>query len=299
MRFEYEARTACICGETLEGASQIITNTLVQGTVRFVRCERCGSWCQSPQITQSSLALWFDSPDYQGRGSTPGRIYYDYLADEESRLHEAEGRYERDLKRDLVPGARVLELGCATGSLLSVLRRHGHDVVGVDLSARFVEAARKLYGLHVISGDLLDVTLPHERFDAIILFGTMGNLQRLHTYLLRFRELLAPAGILLFNFADAGSFTARHVYRSRFWMFTPSVNSFMSGDGCRIAMERAGFTIQTMRTDHQQPSLQKLLNHSGLRWGVPILKRLGMAGVILPVPLPIPSIRLVKATCAG
>jgi SAM-dependent methyltransferase len=40
------------------------------------------------------------------------------------------------------PGARVADLGCGTGTLSVLLAGAGHDVHGVDLAPRMVEAAR-------------------------------------------------------------------------------------------------------------------------------------------------------------
>lgn len=159
-RFKYEERRDCVCGSPLPVRGQSIQKCLAWGEVRFILCPRCGSWCQSPQLSPESLARWFDSADYQGSLSRPGSTYVHYLSDEAARLVEAEGRYVRDLKRELPAGARVLELGCATGSLLSVLRRHGFETTGLDLSARFAAAAKHLHGQEVLVGGLEQAAWP-------------------------------------------------------------------------------------------------------------------------------------------
>ena len=45
------------------------------------------------------------------------------------------------LKTQIAPGASVLDLGCGTGSLAVLLAEEGHEVTGVDLSARMLEQA--------------------------------------------------------------------------------------------------------------------------------------------------------------
>ena len=45
------------------------------------------------------------------------------------------------LKTEIPPGASVLDLGCGTGSLSVLLAKQGHEVTGVDLSARMLEQA--------------------------------------------------------------------------------------------------------------------------------------------------------------
>ena len=71
----------------------------------------------------------------------------------------------------------MLEIGCATGSLLSVLRAAGHQVQGVDLSSRFVEFARGTHGLDVQLGDVLELDLPVGHFDLVVIGSGPGALQ--------------------------------------------------------------------------------------------------------------------------
>lgn len=223
-----------------------------------------------------------------------------YLGDEDSRIGEARKRYIRDLQTELSQGTRVLEVGCATGSLLSVLRDKGCVVTGVDFSQKFVETAKTLYGLDIMCGDALNVALPKKHFDAIILFGTIGNLQDIPRYLDRFHALLRDGGTLVFNFVDANSPVVRYIYRSNSWMFTPSINCFMSSKSCRTVLDRAGFRIISMRQDVQCPSLQKLFNHARMSAIIPLLERLNLGKAALPFSLPVPSVKLVKAvSCSG
>ena len=42
-----------------------------------------------------------------------------------------------------VTGQRILDLGCGEGRIARLLAGHGNDVVGVDLSGRLLEIARR------------------------------------------------------------------------------------------------------------------------------------------------------------
>ncbi|MEN6374691.1 MAG: class I SAM-dependent methyltransferase [Smithella sp.] len=297
-KFEYEERSICICGQTLKCASvDVIQKHYTWGNIKFIRCNVCGSWCQSPQLTLDSLSNWFNSADYQGSSSSTGIAYVNYINDEESRIKEAQRRYARDLWDNISPGARVLEIGCATGSLLSVLHDNGCIVTGLDLSSKFVEVARELYGLNIILGDVFSVDLPKKYFDAIILLGTIGNLQNITKYLNKFSELLVDNGLLIFNFVDANSPIVKYLYRSKFWMFTPSINCFMTHRGCEAVLKQSGFSIKSIKSDMQKPSLQKLFNHARLTAFLPLINKLWLGKTSLPISLPIPSVKLVKALC--
>jgi len=294
-RFEFAARNECVCGASLSGVQNYVTKRFSPGEVRFGRCTACGSWCQSPIITERTLARWIDSEEYRGSEKKAGVGYADYAADEKNRIVEARGRYRCHLAPLLKAQCNVLEVGCATGSLLSVIRENGHHVTGVDLSATFARAAKSLHALDVRLGNFLDIDLPPHHFDAILAMGTVSNFLDPVRCLRRFGELLAPGGFVTFNFPDADSLWVRVVYRDHFWMFTPSARTIMTLRGCLAALARAGFQSIRVAKDTQRPTLRKLLHHGKAGFLLPMITRLGFADVATPVSIPVPTVRLLVA----
>lgn len=293
MTFEYRSRTHCICGSSLEAAPSDVIKETVCGNVYFARCSVCGSYSQSPQITTESLSKWYDSDEYQGGSGQTGSAYVNYEQDEQARVHEARGRFRKYIAPFLPKNANVLEIGCATGSLLSVVREYGHKTLGIDLSPRFAEVARRIHGLDVIAGDFMTLALEPESFDAIILLGTASNMQDLPSALSKIRGLLKHNGFVLFNYPHADSLIAR-VYGLRYWMYAPSVSNFMTVTGCLKMLEQAQFTTASISTDTQQPSLGKLLHHSNLDRFIP--RRFeNLVNRPIPFAVPIPAITLVRA----
>ena len=74
-----------------------------------------------------------------------------------------------DLVETLAPqvGERVLDLGCGTGQLSAQIAAAGTEVVGIDLSAEMVEAAREQFpDLSFVVGDARDFSFT-EPFDAV------------------------------------------------------------------------------------------------------------------------------------
>jgi len=69
----------------------------------------------------------------------------------------------------LEPGMRVLDVGCGPGRHALALGRRGVEVVGLDISERFIELARRdaLPGVSFLRGDARDLTFAGE-FDAVI-----------------------------------------------------------------------------------------------------------------------------------
>jgi SAM-dependent methyltransferase len=233
----------------------------------------------------------------QGSASQRGSAYANYLEDESERIAEGRRRYERDLA-PLLPAASamVLEIGCATGSVLRAVRDAGHRVLGIDLSPRFAAAAGELHGIEVRVGDFRDLALPGD-IDMVTLFGTISNLTDLADALRAIHAQLRPGGVLVANYPAADSWTAR-AYGRRLWMFAPSASTILTTDGCRRALERAGFRVAAERADRQMPSLRKVLNHTGASPLLSVVDRLGISNATIPMPLPIPGVRLAVARVA-
>lgn len=292
--FRFQERTACPCGRPLQPSDSHIEKRFTWGAVRFVQCQQCSSWIQSPQITVESLAAWYDSEDYQAAGADKEGAYLDYASEESQRRHEAQARYDRDLASILSPGSTVLEVGCASGSLLSVLRDAGHEVFGIDLSVRFAEQARALYQIPVEAGDFLSYHGKGQRFDLIMMLGTVSNLQHLDVHLEHAARLLKPAGHLYFNIPVADAVISR-LYGTKYWMFAPSVSNFLTRAGMAQALVQAGFRVVKSRRDRQRPTLSKLLGHARLQRLYPTVRKLGMGQWTTPFSIPIPGVMVTWA----
>jgi SAM-dependent methyltransferase len=246
-------------------------------------------------VSAGSLASWFASSEYFGAKGGRGSAYADYLADEANRFSEARERVARDLRPIFPAGARLLEVGCATGSLLAALREKGYVVTGVDVSEPLARHARAAYGLDVRVGLFEEVPLPDASYDGVLMFGTICNFPRFHETLDRVCKLLSAGGLLVFNIPVADAWIVRYLYRSSFWMFAPSANFFATEAGCRRALARAGLCVETMRRDLQRPSLRKLLHHGKVDRVLSLLERLGLGGAALPGAIPAPAVRFVVA----
>lgn len=294
--FTYEPVEDCYCGAAFSGA-KTIRKQVIGNDIYFRCCEACGSWTQSPRLSDQSLNSLFNSDRYFGTAEQPGLVYSNYIADESARQSEAYSR----LRHDLVPlmrrpDARVLEVGCASASLLAACRNQGWTVKGIDWSQQMVDAARTLNGIDVIKSDPLEIDFPPDSFDLIMLFGTFGNLRHPRRYLERFHRWLSPTGRLAFNYVDSGAFFVKYAYGERCWMFTPSINFFATTKAVRALLEQTGFDNVNMHQDWQQPSLGKLLHHARLGWLAESRWLHRLKNSPLPIRLPLPSIRFVSCS---
>jgi SAM-dependent methyltransferase len=119
-------------------------------------------------------------------------------------------RYGRSLVRDqwlgklitLIPQkSRVLDLGCGSGVPVALgLARRGHEVVGIDGSARQLSLARlNVPKAHFIHADMTRVQVAPSSFDAVTAFYSITHVPRdEHAELLRrIASWLKPEGVFL------------------------------------------------------------------------------------------------------
>jgi len=111
---------------------------------------------------------------------------------------------------------RILEIGCGVGDICWRMRRRWPEaeVVGLDISARSIETARRLFGdekLSFVEGELKPGTVPGP-FDLIVLMDVYEHIAQaerpaLHAVL---RELRSPEGRIVLAFP-----TPRHLAHLR------------------------------------------------------------------------------------
>lgn len=107
--------------------------------------------------------------------------------------------------------ARILDIGCATGGLLAVLRRRGYtNVLGSDPSATCTEAARRLYGIEVKTATLAQHAAWTERFDAVLLVGVLEHVCEVGAAVQIVAGMLAPGGKFYCAQPDVEAFAECH-----------------------------------------------------------------------------------------
>lgn len=170
--------------------------------------------------------------------------------------------YVSKILEGLPRGAKILDLGCGTGSpIAEYVARRGYRVVGVDQSKKMLEIAKRVVpGAELIHGDMLDVEFA-DLFAAAVAWDSVFHVERKHHSAV-FRKLadsLDVGGRLLLSVggsdagSDAGDSTpggGSHVEGFTSEMFGHTF--FYSGyepEVARELLEAAGFEIEVWEVD--------------------------------------------------
>lgn len=96
---------------------------------------------------------------------------------------------------------KVLDLGVGAGRVALYLQDKGHEVVGVDLSERALDVARRRGVKKLLKMSACDLRFPEASFDSAIAcgnnFGICGNMSAVGGMMRALHRILRPGGIFL------------------------------------------------------------------------------------------------------
>lgn len=208
----------------------------------IVACTFCGFVYADTEVSQTSLDNHYAGPTKVAQSLTE----FGEPPEDAARLENSATYIVRFVK----PEASVLDVGCGTGRLLSLLRNRGFQhALGIDQSPAAAQIARTKYGVDVIQGSIFDYA--GEGFDCITVCHVLEHIVDLANFLQRLRTLLNKDGLLYLEVPDAHQFhrfvdptshTEPWVYlRDLFTHFTPEHVNFLSTVSLRNLLTRSGF----------------------------------------------------------
>ncbi|MDD5255383.1 MAG: class I SAM-dependent methyltransferase [Candidatus Omnitrophica bacterium] len=168
------------------------------------------------------------------------------------------------LRRRLPPKASLLDAGCSYGLLLSLARRQGLSVAGVELSRDAARYCTEASGLKVFCGDIRDADFPEGSFDAVTALEVIEHMPDPQAALEKLKGLLKPAGILCLATPDTGSLSAKAL-GLRWWSYRKVPTAYFSRKSMAAFLSRNGFSILEARTYRKTFLLSYILARAGRR----------------------------------
>jgi SAM-dependent methyltransferase len=170
----------------------------------YLRCDKCQTLVVAGGVAarQTDPRVRDESNDLYGRNywfshQTRDLNCPDIIDRSRTDLSERCVHWLRTLLEFVLPPARVLEIGCAHGGFVAMLRQAGFDACGLELSPSIVNFARDTFDVPVFSGPIEDQPFGPDRFDAVVMMDVMEHLPQPLVTLRRCLDVLKPGGILL------------------------------------------------------------------------------------------------------
>ncbi|MFA5373685.1 MAG: class I SAM-dependent methyltransferase [Candidatus Omnitrophota bacterium] len=103
----------------------------------------------------------------------------------------------------------ILDVGCGQGSFLKEMARRGWDCWGADISAYALDAAGTKENIRFCPGDVADLDLPGNYFDAVTFWHSFEHIAAPGRALNKARSILKDNGRLFISVPNVRSFEAR------------------------------------------------------------------------------------------
>lgn len=225
----------------------------------LVECRACGMRFLTPRPAPATLARFYDAAYFEsdfrcGRSAAAAGDDAAFRAENQGLLDAFAALGAADSRR------RLLDVGCATGGLLSAAIARGWQAEGVELSADAAAHARAR-GLTVFQGDLIAARFPDDRFDLVYMGDVLEHVPDCRAVVAEVARILRPGGrfylrgpitthslargLALAFAAATGRTLTLHEVPYHLWEFTP-------GPLSRLA-ERAGLRVEQLRQSKIPP----------------------------------------------
>jgi SAM-dependent methyltransferase len=216
-------------------------------TLHYVRCVHCRLVQINPQPLPTAVALRY--------GKNHGEDYLAYEKANEAaflRLQELAlkdaGFYE--LEQDIMSAnpkePEALDVGCAAGALLLILKSRGWKVRGVEISNPQAAYCRER-GLEVSSLPLEENHFPSQCFDAVLASHLIEHLNNPGNFVLEAWRILKPNGRLYITTPNINGLQSRlfgsswrSVIFDHLYLFSVKTLTMLLGS--------AGFTVERVKT---------------------------------------------------
>jgi 2-polyprenyl-3-methyl-5-hydroxy-6-metoxy-1,4-benzoquinol methylase len=197
--FRLESVVCDLCGSDQSRVVMEKRGRLWDRTFSIVRCVECGLVYVNPRIAADQIASLYDEAYHRGDGFD--RAHDHTHGEDENPTHAATiGRVVATLDAALggLRGARVLDVGCGTGTLLEKLQDAGAEAHGVELSVcERTRCAQR--GLSIVGASIDDAHLPPATYDAVTATEVIEHVVSPTAFLRRVRQLLKPGGIFSYT----------------------------------------------------------------------------------------------------
>jgi len=213
------------------------------GPFSVVTCARCDLTYVTPRLLDAALIERVYDEGYWRSDAPKDRGYGDYRRD--APLYLATYRRRLAVVRRWFPRpGRVLDVGCAAGYFLRVMRDEGWQVTGLEPSDAIRPLAQEHLGAESVRAELLgEAGFAPGSFDLVTMWDVIEHIPDVLDAMRAVRRLLAPGGKFLIETQNVRSLAARVLgKRWQHYKHAEHIYHFHAGT-LGAALGQAGFRV--------------------------------------------------------
>lgn len=198
-------RPCPVCGSTdnqilFKQSFSVFENNLLDG-YNVVSCNNCG-FCFSDNIPdQDSFDVYYrEMSKYEKPDNNSRESQYDI-----NRFSQTVEFLKQNIKSK---DSYIVEIGCASGLLLSQLKQQGFkNLLGIDPSPACVETVKTRYAIDSMTGTISDLSsIQPDSVELLVLVGVLEHIRELNIALHELRKVLKPDGKICIVVPDASQY---------------------------------------------------------------------------------------------
>jgi 2-polyprenyl-3-methyl-5-hydroxy-6-metoxy-1,4-benzoquinol methylase len=219
----------------------------------IVKCDNCGMTFVNPRISNEQLFEVYRH-EYFHRHQDG---YNDYESIADLRIQTFE-RWYKDIAPYCIHKKLALDIGCAAGYFLDILKKDQWQAEGIELEHQMY--ALLLQKGYDISNEPLEYFTSPYRYDLITMFDVIEHLPELQKDFAKISSLLSPQGILAISTPNIDSFQHR-LFRSRWFQLKPVEHLYyFSPSTLKSLAEVHGLQIEVIRKSGQYSNIPFIID---------------------------------------
>jgi len=227
----------------------------IQGNFKVVKCRKCGLIMLDPQPSMQELSKYYPTKYHAYAHYDTGSkkesfaifLYKLFFGNGNPLLKLAFLPFKHLLRgTKIIPGGKILDVGCGNGAFLYKMQVAGMDTYGVELSADGAKEAQRL-GLKVKCGTLEQQKYPANFFDVITLNHVLEHVAEPVKTLKELRRILKPYGTIIIAVPNSRSLAAKLF--GRYWasLEIPRHLTIHNPNTMQMAARKAGLMVRGVR----------------------------------------------------
>lgn len=231
------------------------------------KCQNCGFVYTNPRLSTRQLEKYYNN-NYLLEGLKVPESLEEFLGETYKEIWFSK---ERDLNLVLgtKPGGRLLDVGCASGTLLWLARQKGFSVSGVEISRQATDFANRVLGLDIFCGQLEDARFNDGEFDAVAMIHSLEHVPEPRRVLREIHRILSDEGALIIVVPNLVGWSAQKEGTRWRWLqpqnhyshFTPETMAGMAkleGFEFRLESEEGRYGEEDIRADHDPDEIRDI-----------------------------------------
>jgi len=200
----------------------------------LIECQVCGLIRAQVNPTQAELNKHY-SQDYYF-----GKEYFDYIQDRKAIERNFQKRIDV-LDKYFSKKSDCLEIGCAYGYFLHLMKGRVNSISGFDVSEDAIKYARSILKVKASNKDFINTNF--KNIDTIFMWDVIEHLRNPDQYVAKISKTLKKNGRLILTTGDIGSYMAKK-RGDRWRMIHPPTHLFyFSEDSIRKILNKHGLKV--------------------------------------------------------